>query len=80
MDGPAPTKTPPKTLHFDTHSVEFDQLAGAGGASQRRAMIEMAAYLRAAQRGFAPGKELEDWLAAEDEVDRQLLEAAARRA
>lgn len=31
-------------------------------------MIREAAYFRAMQRGFAPGHELEDWLAAEREV------------
>lgn len=38
----------------------------------RRAMIEQAAYLRAERRGFAPGGEAEDWLAAEEEVDALL--------
>ncbi len=32
-------------------------------------MIAEAAYLRAERRGFAPGHEHEDWLAAEAEVD-----------
>ncbi len=32
------------------------------------AMIAEAAYYRAQQRGFAPGHELEDWLAAEQEA------------
>jgi hypothetical protein len=36
----------------------------------RRMRIEFAAYLRAEQRGFVPGHELEDWLAAEADVDR----------
>jgi len=40
----------------------------------RRGMIAKAAYLRAERRGFAPGGEAEDWLAAEAEVDA-LLEA-----
>ena len=35
---------------------------------ERRRMIAEAAYFRAARRGFAPGGELEDWLAAEREV------------
>ena len=35
----------------------------------RRAMIAEAAYLRAERRGFTPGHETEDWLAAEEEVD-----------
>lgn len=30
--------------------------------------VREAAYYRALQRGFAPGLELEDWLAAEHEV------------
>ena len=38
----------------------------------RRTMISEAAYLRAEQRGFASGYELEDWLAAEGEVDALL--------
>lgn len=35
----------------------------------RRMRVEFAAYLRAEQRGFVPGHELEDWLAAEADVD-----------
>jgi hypothetical protein len=38
----------------------------------RRAMIAQAAYLRAERRGFGPGSEVEDWLAAEAEVDALL--------
>jgi hypothetical protein len=38
----------------------------------RRAMVAEAAYLRAERRGFAPGNEEEDWLAAEAEVDALL--------
>ena len=38
----------------------------------RRAMVAQAAYLRAERRGFAPGYEEEDWLAAEAEVDALL--------
>jgi hypothetical protein len=41
-------------------------------AEERQRMIEVAAYLRAEQRGFLPGYEAEDWLAAEMEVDRKL--------
>lgn len=43
----------------------------------RRAMVAQAAYLRAERRGFAPGGELEDWAAAEAEVDA-LLRAGNR--
>ena len=38
----------------------------------RRALIAEAAYLRAERRGFVPGQESEDWLAAEVEVDALL--------
>jgi len=40
----------------------------------RQDMIEQAAYFRAAQRGFEPGHELDDWLAAEREVDTLIQE------
>lgn len=42
----------------------------------RRGMIAEGAYLRAERRGFAPGHEEMDWLAAEAEVDA-LLKARA---
>ena len=40
---------------------------------QRAGLIAQAAYFRAMSRDFVPGHELEDWLAAEAEVDAQLL-------
>jgi hypothetical protein len=43
----------------------------------RRGMIAQAAYLRAERRGFTGGNEIEDWLAAEAEVDA-LLKAESR--
>jgi len=48
-----------------------------GGAAlidpeRRRALIAEAAYFRAERRGFEPGREAEDWLAAEIEVDTAL--------
>jgi hypothetical protein len=39
-------------------------------------LIAEAAYYRAQQRGFEPGHELDDWIAAEAEV-RQRMEGAA---
>jgi Protein of unknown function (DUF2934) len=38
----------------------------------RHALIAQSAYLRAERRGFTPGQEVEDWLAAEAEVDTLL--------
>jgi len=43
----------------------------------RRALIAESAYLRAERRGFAPGRETEDWLAAEAEVDALLKEGGS---
>ena len=37
-------------------------------SSSRQKAIEQAAYYRAERRGFEPGHELEDWLAAEQEL------------
>jgi hypothetical protein len=33
-------------------------------------LVAVAAYYRAEKRGFAPGRELEDWLEAEAEIDQ----------
>jgi hypothetical protein len=46
----------------------------------RYRMIAEAAYYRAEQRGFAPGSELDDWLAAEIEVDALLADAGGPQA
>jgi hypothetical protein len=44
---------------------------------RRAALIARAAYFRAQNRGFAPGHEVTDWLAAETEVDAELLRGTA---
>ena len=38
----------------------------------REEQIRLEAYLHAERRGFAPGRELDDWLAAEAEVDQSM--------
>jgi hypothetical protein len=38
-------------------------------SSSREALIATAAYYRAEKRGFQPGHEMQDWLAAEREID-----------
>jgi hypothetical protein len=48
-------------------------------AEQRRALIAKAAYFRAQRRGFRAGHELDDWLAAEAEVEQQLADPRRRR-
>ena len=37
---------------------------------ERQRLVESLAYERARTRGFAPGKELEDWLLAEEEAKK----------
>jgi hypothetical protein len=39
-------------------------------AGVRRAMTAEAAYYRAERRGFEPGHELDDWVAAEADIER----------
>lgn len=39
---------------------------------QRRYHVELAAYFIAERQGFTPGREHEDWVAAEAEIDRML--------
>jgi hypothetical protein len=48
---------------------------GAFTLEQREAMIRDAAYFHYAKRGYAPGHELEDWLAAEAEIERGMAES-----
>jgi maltodextrin utilization protein YvdJ len=71
---------------FDTTPFEEGEAASAASAEtpqvnfvgeqlvykDRYERIAEAAYLRAQQRGFEPGHEVEDWLAAEREIDALL--------
>ncbi len=43
---------------------------------QREAMIRDAAYYHYAKRGYTPGHDLDDWLAAEAEIERTTPESA----
>ena len=43
-------------------------------SEERWQVIAVAAYHKAQRRGFAPGGELRDWIEAEREIDRLLLE------
>lgn len=63
-------KSSTRTARSGGHAeiVHMAELEAASRAALRQAMIADAAYFRAEKRGFAPGHELEDWLAAEMEV------------
>jgi hypothetical protein len=53
----------------DFDPLRFVEIAGA--PRSRRERIAEVAYYRALQRGFEPGHEVEDWLAAEAEIDQR---------
>jgi len=69
-DPPARTDAPRASARARRSPPEPARMALS--AEARRAMIAEGAYLRAERRGFAPGYETEDWLAAEAEVDALL--------
>jgi hypothetical protein len=56
------------TLHLKTKHLVATP---ADSACDMASMIATAAYYRAAQRGFEPGHELDDWLQAEQLVRSQ---------
>ena len=63
---PEPRITAPATGHDLTRTGILPQLCIT--PAQMHSMIAKAAYYRALQRGFASGCEVEDWLAAEQEI------------
>jgi hypothetical protein len=58
----APRKSQPDPTNVRTASLE-----------ERQRMIGEAAYYRYAQRGYAPGHDLDDWLAAEADFEQANL-------
>ncbi|SFL74346.1 DUF2934 domain-containing protein [Nitrosomonas communis] len=48
---------------------------GIDRLEQREALIREAAYYQYAKRGYAPGHDLEDWLAAEAEFEHRMPES-----
>jgi hypothetical protein len=72
----APTirkRAPRKATAAEARAMSFTRFVDP---EQRAALIAEAAFFRAEQRGFAPGHEVEDWLAAESEVDARLMRTA----
>ena len=57
---------PPPSNSIVTRSSAFIE------PEARDARINEAAYFRSAHRGFEPGHEVDDWLAAESEIDAAL--------
>jgi hypothetical protein len=59
----------------DTSRNSAVNISSTGVTNEERyQLIAKAAYLRAEQRGFRPGSELDDWLAAESEIDSLLTD------
>jgi hypothetical protein len=80
-DAPKPADPAPVTGPASARRAPPAQKSSASAPSRarvtpeaRRALIAESAYLRAEGRGFVPGHETEDWLAAEAEVDALLKE------
>ena len=67
------TTLPPKPTH-NFFPLRFSPPPVASEA-ELHMLIEKEAYLRAERRNFAPGHAVEDWLAAEAEVDARLAYA-----
>jgi Protein of unknown function (DUF2934) len=72
----APSAAPELTDSAAIVVLESEQSASGGSASidpeVRLQLVAAEAYYRAERRGFAAGNELEDWVAAEMEVDSRL--------
>ncbi|WP_129781919.1 DUF2934 domain-containing protein [Peristeroidobacter soli] len=74
----APKVTPRRNQRVDhAEIVRMAESEAAGRATNRHNMIALAAYFRAQERGFEPGHELEDWVAAETEFVHDLQVSAA---
>ena len=76
----------PQTSSSDTQSTQIGVTATQlerreipSFSENREARIAEAAYWRAERRGFGAGQELDDWLAAEKEVDGDLASERERQ-
>jgi hypothetical protein len=72
IPAPAPKSSKRRAPVAKPPAVVATASAAAVSAGERRAMIALAAFVRAERRGFAAGGEAQDWLAAEKEIDALL--------
>ena len=80
----AKESTPPAARGDETGSTEvtaarLERREIPSFSIDREARIAEAAYWRAERRGFTAGQELDDWLAAEKEVDGDTAAAQPQR-
>jgi hypothetical protein len=73
---PPSAETPPKKTAARPRSA-VARTGSIAPDGELFARIRIAAYLRAERRGFAPGNEIDDWLAAEAEVIGRLAPSPA---
>ena len=66
-----PTKS---SGYFNFNPLRFSLPPKKAVPEDRRNLIAKEAYFRAERRHFEPGHELEDWLAAESDVDRRMAQ------
>ncbi|MGE0158683.1 MAG: DUF2934 domain-containing protein [Gemmatimonadales bacterium] len=75
--------TRPNRKHKESPRPEVQLGDGRNGPlaeQERHRCISEAAYYRAERRGFTPGCELDDWLAAESEVGQASISQATLQA
>ena len=71
-EGAAPATTARDLIVHVNDELDGVRTTHVSPSNDRVQRIRLAAYRRAEARGFTPGAELEDWLAAEQEVDSQI--------
>lgn len=67
----AAPQRPPTTQPTEVTAAHLERREIPSFSESREARIAEAAYWRAERRGFVAGQELDDWLAAEKDVDEQ---------
>lgn len=76
---PAPGAQQSSTNDTEVTATQLQRREIPSFSESREARIAEAAYWRAERRGFVAGQELDDWLAAEKEVDGDIEAQRARR-
>ena len=77
--GSSRTKRPAEQAGTPLAAVKSVASVASVSAEERARMVSLAAYFRSQKRGFDPGRDLEDWLEAEAEVNATLGLRRARR-
>lgn len=77
---PAASRTLPTDMQPPLEALPAPVESAPSSDESLRQRIAEAAYFHAEQRGFAPGHELDDWLAAEAEIVGHSLERVSSSA